>query len=150
MTGPRLLTLVVLGIAVVVASALCEAKSKKRIHVTAQVVQTAFTGDLDKPQPGDQRITIVDLFDENGAKVGTGVGVCTLVSILPDTLQQCLLTSVFAEGHIIFGGLAPLPEVEAVAKFGILGGTDDFSKARGEAILVVTPTGDIDSTFDLD
>jgi Allene oxide cyclase barrel like domain len=143
----RLLTLVVLGIAVV--STICEAKSK-RIHVIAQVVQTAFTGDLANPQPGDQRITIVDLFDESGAKVGTGVGACTLVSILPDTLQQCLLTSVFAEGHIIFGGLAPLPEVGAVAQFGILGGTDDFSKARGEAILVVTPTGDIDSTFDLD
>jgi hypothetical protein len=143
----RLLTLVVLCIAVV--STICEAKSK-RIHVIAKVVQTAFTGDLANPQPGDQRITIVDLFDDGDAQVGTGVGVCTLVSILPDTLQQCLLTSVFAEGHIILGGLALLPTVGAVAKFGILGGTDDFSKARGEAILVVTPKGAIDSTFDLD
>jgi hypothetical protein len=143
----RLLTLVVLCIAVV--STICEAKSK-RIHVIAKVVQTAFTGDLANPQPGDQRITIVDLFDDGDAQVGTGVGVCTLVSILPDTLQQCLLTSVFAEGHIILVGLALLPTVGAVAKFGILGGTDDFSKARGEAILVVTPKGAIDSTFDLD
>lgn len=143
----RLLTLVVLCIAVV--STICEAKSK-RIHVIAQVVQTGFTGDPANPQLGDQRITIVDLFDESSAKVGTGVGACTLVSILPDTLQQCLLTAVFAEGHIIFGGLAPLPEVGVVAQFGILGGTDDFRKARGEAILVVTPTGDIDGTFDLD
>ena len=143
----RLLTLVVLGIAVV--STICEAKSK-RIHVIAQVVQTGSTGDAANPQLGDQRITIVDLFDESGAKVGTGVGACTLVSIPPrDTLQQCLNTAVFAEGHIIFGGMAPLPEVGAVAQFGILGGTDDFSKARGEAILVLTPTGDIDSAFNL-
>jgi hypothetical protein len=31
-----------------------------------------------------------------------------------------------------------------------LGGTEEFRKARGEAVLVITPTGDIDSMFDLD
>jgi hypothetical protein len=142
----RLLTLVVLCIAVV--STLCEAKSK-RIHVTAEVVQTTFTGNPAKPHIGDQLITSVELFDDNHTKVGTGVGVCTLVSP-SEMLQQCLNTAAFAEGHIIFGGLALLPTVGAAAKFGILGGTDDFSTARGEAILVITPEGDIDSTFDLD
>jgi hypothetical protein len=33
---------------------------------------------------------------------------------------------------------------------GILGGTGEFRQARGEVILVITSTGDIDSTFDLD
>ena len=42
------------------------------------------------------------------------------------------------------------PASGAEAKFGILGGTDDFSNARGEVILVITPEGDIDSTFDLE
>jgi hypothetical protein len=40
----------------------------------------------------------------------------------------------------MFGGVAPLPEVGAVAHFGILGGTDDFRTARGEVtIVVITP-----------
>jgi len=148
----RLLTLVVLCIAVV--STICEAKSK-RIHVTAKVVQGTFTGDPDNPKIGDQRITSVELIDDSGTKVGTGVGVCTLVTIslpdtLPDTLQRCLLTAAFDEGHIIFGGITPLPEVGAVSQLGILGGTEKFRKARGDAILFITPTGDIDSTFDLD
>src|SRR5919108_3308635 len=137
MKGPRLLTIVVLGMAI--ASPLCEAKSK-RIHVTAEVVQQTFTGDPANLQIGDRLITSVDLFDDNHTKVGTGVGVCTLVSP-SEMLQQCLLTAAFAKGHIIFGGLAPLPEVGAVAQFGILGGTEEFRKVHGEALLVITPTG---------
>jgi hypothetical protein len=148
MTRPRLLTLVVLGIAV--ASTLCEAKTK-RIHVTAEVVQQAFTGDPANLQLGDRRINNVDLFDESHTKVGTGAGSCTIVSVPPlDTREQCLLTAEFTEGQIIFGGVAPLAEVGAVARFGILGGTDDFRKARGDALLVVTTSGIIDVTFDLD
>jgi hypothetical protein len=91
----RLLTLVVLGLALV--STLAEAKSK-RIHVTAKVVEATFTGDPGNPKIGDQRITTVDLYDKNDTKVGTGVGVCTLVTIPnPDALQQCLLTAAFDE-----------------------------------------------------
>jgi hypothetical protein len=140
--------LVVLGIAI--ASTLCEAKSE-RIHVTARVVQQTFTGDLTNPRLGDRLINNVELLDESGTKVGTGGAACTIVSEPPlDTLEQCLLTAVFAGGQIIFGGLASLPEVGAVARFGILGGTDDFRKARGDAILVVTTNGTIDVTFELD
>jgi hypothetical protein len=150
MTRPRLLTLVVLGMAVAVVSTLCEAKAK-RIHVTAEVAQTTFTGDPASLQLGDRRITNVALFDENHTSVGTGGASCTIVSIPPlDTLEECLLTAVFAEGQIMFGGIAPLAEVGAVARFGILGGTDDFRQARGDALLVVTTNGIIDVTFDLD
>lgn len=117
--------------------------------MTAEVVQQTFTGDPADLQIGDRLITSVDLFDDNHMKVGTGVGVCTIVSP-SEKLQQCLLTAAFNEGDIIFGGLAPLPEAGAVARFGILGGTEEFRKARGEAVLVITPTGDIDSMFDLD
>ena len=78
----RLLTLVVLGIALV--STLAEARSK-RIHVTAKVVEATFTGAPDHPKIGDQRITIVDLYDKNETKVGTGVGVCTLVTTQTQT-----------------------------------------------------------------
>jgi hypothetical protein len=146
----RLLTLVVLGMAIVLVSTLGEAKSK-RIHMTAQVVEQTFIGDPANLQLGDRLITSVELFDDNHTKVGTGGGLCTIVTILPlDPREECLLTAAFAEGQIIFGGLAPLAEVGAVARFGILGGTDDFRKARGDARLVVTTAGIIDVTFDLD
>ena len=141
----RLLTLVVLGIAVV--SPLCEAKSK-RIHVTAHVEKTTFTGDPANPQIGDQRITSVELFDKNGTSVGTGAGSCMIVSNTP--LEQCLRTAVFAKGQIIFRGLAPMAQIGAVAQFGILGGTDGFRKARGDVTLDVTSAELIDVTFDLE
>jgi hypothetical protein len=148
MTRPRLLTLVVLGVAVAAVSTLVEAKSR-RIHVTAEVVQTTFTGNPAEPRLGDRRITNVDLLDESDTKVGTGGGSCTIVSVPPrDTLEECLLTAVLAEGQIIFGGVAPLAEVGTSALFGILGGTGEFRRARGEVILVVTTTEIIDVTFD--
>ena len=60
------------------------------------------------------------------------------------------LTAVFAEGQIIFGGMAPPPAVGATAHFGIMGGTDDFREARGEATLVVTSAEFQDTTFAID
>src|SRR5919202_4393613 len=95
----RLLTLVALSLALALAPAFGEAKSK-RIHVTAKIVQQTFTGDLASPKLGDQLISSVELFDQHDEKVGTGAGACTIVSVphLPeveDTLLQCLLTAAF-------------------------------------------------------
>jgi hypothetical protein len=149
MKRKRLFILVMLGTALSVVSTLSEANSK-RIHVTAHIIQQSFIGDPAKPRLGDRIITNVDLFDESDIKVGTGAGVCTIFSVPPlDTLEECLLTVVFAEGQIILGGVAPLPEVGASAEFGILGGTGDFSKARGEGVLVVTEPGVVDTTLTL-
>ncbi len=146
----RLAMLVTLGLAIAVAPSLGEAGSK-RIHVTATVVQQTFTGDLANPKLGDRLINNVKLFDDHGTQVGTGGAVCTVVSQPPQaTVVQCLLSAVFADGEIVFGGVASFPVVGAVGHFGILGGTDRFDKARGDATLIVLPTGEVDSTFDLD
>jgi len=142
--------LVTLGLAIAVAPSLVEAASK-RIHVIATIQQQTFTGDLASPKLGDRIINNVKLFDDSGAQVGTGGAVCTVVSEPPQaTVVQCLLSAVFAEGEIVFGGVAPFPVVGAVGHFGILGGTDRFGKARGDATLIVLSTGAVDSTFDLD
>jgi len=146
----RLLMLVTLGLAIAVAPNLGEAASK-RIHVIATIVQQTFTGDLTSPKLGDRLINNVKLFDDGDTQVGTGGAVCTVVSQPPQaTVVQCLLSAVFAEGEIVFGGVAPFPEVGAVGHFGILGGTDRFGKARGDATLIVLSTGEVDSTFDLE
>jgi hypothetical protein len=134
------------------APTLGEAASK-RVHLIAKVVHQTFTGDLASPKLGDRIINNVELFDDSGTNVGTGGAVCTIVSIqesLPDPLIQCLLSAVFDKGQIMFGGLAPFPEAGAVGHFGILGGTDAFRKARGDATLVVLPNGDVDTIFDLE
>ena len=70
--------------------------------------------------------------------------------ISPDTRVQCLLSAVFDKGQIILGGLAPFPEAGAVGHFGILGGTDAFRKAGGDATLVVLSNGDVDNIIDLE
>ena len=83
--------------------------------------------------------------------MGTGGGSCTIVSVPPlDTLVECLSTAVFAEGQIMFGGMASPPAVGVTAHFGIVGGTGDFQKVRGEATLAVTTPELMDVTFDLD
>jgi hypothetical protein len=150
MTRPRLLTVVLLGMAMVAVSTLGEATSKS-IHVTARIVQQTLTGDPARPQLGDRIITNVDLLDESGITAGTGGGSCTVVSVPPlDTLIECLLTAVLAEGQLMFGGMAPPPAVGVTAHFGIVGGTGDFRKVSGEATLVVTTPERMDVTFDLD
>ena len=147
----RRLTLVALALAMAFAPTPGEAASK-RIHVIAKVAQQTFTGNLASPKLGDRIIQFVELFDDS-EKVGAGAGVCTIVSIQespPDTLVQCLLSAVFDDGQIILGGLAPFPEAGAVGHFGILGGTDAFRKARGDATLVVLSNGDSDTILDLE
>src|SRR5919202_4110269 len=144
----RFLTLVVLVFAV--ASTLAEARAN-RIHVTVKIVQTTVTGDPTHPKLGDQIISGVVLLDEHETPVGTGTGVCTFASLPPlDTLVQCLLTAVFAEGQLIFGGVAPVPEAGVMAHFGILGGTDAFRTARGDVTIVVLTPELQDATFDLE
>jgi hypothetical protein len=145
----RLLTLVVLSIAV--ASTLAEAQST-RIHVTAKIVESTFIGDPENPQLGDRTINRVVMFDEHDTEVGTGVGVCTIFSLPPqDTLFQCLITSVFDQrGQIIFGGILPPPDIGAVGHLGILGGTGDFRKVRGEVTLVVISPELQEGIFDLE
>jgi len=154
---PRLLTCVILVLAL--TATLAEAKSQ-RLEVTAKIVQTTFTGDLTSPKLGDQLISSVVLFNKHdkAEKVGTGAGVCTIVSVPPPpqppnpdaTFLQCLLTAEFAKGQILFGGVAPLPQPGIVATFGIVGGTDDFRKAGGEAMLTVLSPTLQDAVFDLD
>jgi hypothetical protein len=150
----RLLTLVALSLAMAIAPASGEEKSK-RIHVTAEIVEQTFTGNLADPEIGDKLILRADLFDKNNKKVGIGAGVCTIVSVpepreIENTLLQCLNSAVFDRGQIVFGGSAPFPNVGVVARFGILGGTGEFSKARGEATLVVISPTLQEATFDLE
>jgi hypothetical protein len=145
----RLLTLVVLGIGLV--STLAEAKSI-RLHVSAEIVKITVIGDPEHPKIGDQTITSVELFKEGDKKVGAGAGVCTILSVPPqDTLSQCLITAVFDDkGQIMFGGIVSPPDIGAVGRFGILGGTDDFRTARGEVTLIVLTPDTQDATFDIE
>src|SRR5512132_1001324 len=110
-------------------------------------------GNLASPKLGDRIISNVELFDDSDTKVGSGAGVCTIVSIqktLPDSLVECLSVAAFVREQIIFGGLAAFPEAGAVGHFGILGGTDSFRKARGDATIVVLSNGQFDSILDLE
>ena len=148
----RLLTLVVIALALV--STQVEARSK-RIHVTVEIVQQAFTGDISAPKLGDQLISSVKISDKQDV-VGSGGGVCTIVSVPEstgdgETLLQCILTAVFDQkGQITFGGVAPLPQPGIMATFGILGGTDDFRKVRGEVTLTVISLTLQDAVFELE
>jgi Dirigent-like protein len=150
----RLVTLAVLALALVSTQA--ESRSK-RIHVTAEIVEQTFTGDIANPAIGDRLITSAKLFDKHDEteQVGTGAGVCTVVSApetpsAKDTAIQCLISAVFDQGEITFGGAVQFPEVGAVGRFSILGGTGKFRKARGEATLTVLSPNTQDAVFELE
>ena len=148
----RLLTLMVLALTLVSTQA--ESRSK-RIHVTAEIVEQKFTGDLANPAIGDRLISRAELFDKHDEQVGTGAGVCTVISVpetpsAKDTVIQCLISAVFDEGEITFGATVQLPEVGAVGQFSIVGGTGKFRKARGEATLTVLSPNTQDAVFELE
>jgi Allene oxide cyclase barrel like domain len=148
----RFVTLVVLALALISTQA--ESRSK-RIHVTAVIVEQTFTGEIANPAVGDRLISSVELLDKNDDKVGTGAGVCTVVSVpetpsAKDTVIQCLISAVFDEGEITFGATVQLPEVGAMGRFSILGGTGKFRKARGEATLTVLSPTTQDAVFELE
>jgi hypothetical protein len=54
------------------------------------------------------------------------------------------------KGQIMFGGIVPPPDIGAVGRFGILGGTDDFRTARGEVTIAVLTSDLQDATFDIE
>jgi allene oxide cyclase-like protein len=148
----RLVTLVVLALALISTQA--ESRSK-RIHVTAEIVEQTFTGDIANPAIGDRLISSVKLLDKHDEQVGTRAGVCTVTSVPEtpspkDTVIQCLLSAVFDQGEITFGAAVQFPEVGAVGQFSILGGTGKFRKARGEATLTVLSPTTQDAVFELE
>jgi len=145
----RLLTLVILALAL--TATLANAGSQ-RIHVTAEFVEATLIGDPANPKLGDQQITSVELFDEDHLQVGTGTGICTLVTQPGENaLVQCFITAVFDnKGQIVFGGVAPFPAIGVVGHFAIFGGTGDFRTARGEVTLVILSPVLEDATFDIE
>ena len=121
-----------------------------RIQLSAENDQGIFLGDRTHPQLGDRSIRNADLFTHDGTLVGTAESVCTVVSVPPRDLHQwCLITMSLDTGQIIFGGQTPAWAPGVSVTFAILGGTDTFRKARGEAIVSVTPTT-FETTIDLD
>jgi hypothetical protein len=149
----RLLTLVALSLAMACTPAIGEARSK-RIHVTAKIIEATLIGEPAEPKIGDQSINTVVLLDKDNTEVGTGTGICTLVTLPApgvDALVQCFITATFdKKGQIIFGGIAPFPNIGAEGHFGIFGGTDDFRTAHGEVTLVVISEKLQDATFDIE
>jgi hypothetical protein len=122
----------------------------KIIHLTAVIAQQTFVGDLNNPKLGDQFILNGDLFDDSNAKVGHAVSSCTVVSVPPRATEvACLSDTVLAQGKITLGGAAPFPPPATPVRFSILGGTDDFRKARGDFVVFPVPPNKLDGTFHL-
>lgn len=122
----------------------------KVIHLTAVIAQQVFTGDPNNPQLGNPFILNGDLFDDSNAKVGHVSTSCTVVSVPPRATEaMCLSDTVLAEGKITVGGVAPFPPSATPVRFSILGGTDEFRKARGDFVVFAVSPNRLDGTFHL-
>ena len=122
----------------------------KAIHLTALIVQQAYTGDLNNPQLGDRYVVNLDVFDDSSAKVGHSASSCTVVGVPPRATEvACLGDTVLDQGRITVGGVAPFPPTTTPVRFSVLGGTDDFRKARGDFTVFAVPPDKLDGTFHL-
>lgn len=122
----------------------------KVIHLTALIAQQIFIGDPNNPQLGDRFIINGDVFDDSNAKVGHTGTSCTVVSVPPRATEvTCLGDIVLAQGKITIGGLAPFPPTTTPVRFSVLGGTDDFRKARGDFVVFAVPPNKSDGTLHL-
>jgi hypothetical protein len=122
----------------------------KVIHLTAVIAQQVFTGDPSSPQLGNQFILNGDLFDDSNVNVGHVATSCTVVSVPPRATEvTCLGDTVLAEGKITVGGVAPFPPSATPVQFSILGGTDEFRKARGDFVVFAVSPNRLDGTFHL-
>jgi allene oxide cyclase-like protein len=111
----------------------------RTIHLAAHIIQQAFTGDPNNPQLGDRLVVSGDVFNDSKAKVGRTAFSCSVVSVPPrETEAECLGDIVLPQGKITVGGLVPFPPSAAPARFAVLGGTDDFLKARGDFVTTTT------------
>jgi len=91
-----------------------------------------------------------DLFDDSNAKVGHVASSCTVVSVPPRATEvACLSDTVLAQGKITVGGVAPFPPTATPVRFSVLGGTDEFRKARGDFVVFAVPPNRLDGTFHL-
>ncbi|MBT2408765.1 MULTISPECIES: hypothetical protein [unclassified Streptomyces] len=108
---------------------------ERAFELVERNIQETFV-DVDNngvPSPGDTQVFTNDLF-RDGKKVGTGGGVCTILSTSDGGEAQCNVTLALKEGQITSQGLLYDVLTAAPSDFdaAITGGTGAFSKARGE------------------
>lgn len=73
-----------------------------------------------------------------------------MVSVPPRVTEvTCLSDSVLAEGKITVGGVAPFPPTATPVQFSVLGGTDEFRKARGDFVVFAVSPNRLIGTFHL-
>lgn len=82
-----------------------------------------------RPSPGDAFTFSSDLL-QDGEKVGTDVGKCTLVDV-ESNRNRCEVTATFANGTISVDSVTEFPEDDSDFKVTIVGGTGSYAGAKG-------------------
>ena len=127
----------------------------QHLVLTTHTVQQGFV-DVDPkgqtPTLGDYQVFSDDV-SQNGTKVGTDGGVCTIVNLDPSGTQftvQCQVTVSLPKGQLSTQGLLTVPVTGTPPpfKFAITGGTGSYRTAHGQ--ITVTDTSQTDSTVKVD
>jgi hypothetical protein len=120
------------------------AQSGRDHHGSRQIAvrETAtFTSQVDNPPSGP---SAGDAFTFTGTlagqRNGTEQGSCTFVTT---TKTQCSISAFFADGELVFDGALPFDQTDFDVP--LVGGTGEFSRARGYvAVHVTNATGTVD------
>jgi len=132
-------TVALAGAAYAAPQSSSQAAAKKTIELTEEsAVPKLKVIDVGDPglSQGDQVVTTDGLLDRKGAVAGSLEQVCTVVSpganLFASTFD-CTGSFDLADGSItVQGSFVPVAEVSSLA---VTGGTGEFAKARGEAVI---------------
>jgi hypothetical protein len=102
-----------------------------RLHERASAERLVGAVTNSRPAQGDQYIFASDLFAPSGAKVGTGAGVCTVVSAAASPQALCQVTRTLAQGQVVTTGVTPFGPQKPSFTTAIVGGTGKYRGTKG-------------------
>jgi hypothetical protein len=131
------------------ATATSQPSSSENVQTFTLVSRTDQAADIDVgkkgPSLGDYFV-FSDNVLQNGKKVGTDGGTCTIVNLSTKLVRaQCLVTVSLPNGDLTVQGIAIFPIANVPSKpntLAITGGTRAYRTAQGDATVTDLPNGD--------
>jgi hypothetical protein len=110
-----------------------------RLHEKATAERLIGAVTNSRPAQGDQYIFASELFAPSGAKVGTGAGVCTVVSAVASPQALCQVTRILAQGQVVTTGVTPFGPQKPSFTSAIVGGTGKYRGSKGTETVIDRP-----------
>jgi hypothetical protein len=135
------------GVAGFIAAGPAGAAGDGVLRLHEKMTSTHLSGATNsRPAQGDQFVFTSDVFAPSGAKVGTGAGVCTVVSTVGSPLALCQITRSFAQGQVVATGMTPFGPQKPSFTNAIVGGTGRYRGSHGTETVTDRPNAPLNGS----